>query len=354
MARKLFAEIPFYFYFGLPASFCWIILWALLMAGCAMPQPLPQTYPQPLPQPQPLTRTFPHFVAVIVQRGDTFSSLAAKYLHDPSRAWFISEFNGIASLSPGQELIIPLKAYEKGGLTFEGYQTIPVLCYHKFSKNNGDTMTVRESAFEEQMRFLRQNGYRVISMDEFFDFLNFNHQVPKKSVVITIDDGWRPTYDIAFPILKKYGYPATLFVYTDLITPNGKTLNWDLIREMSKSGIDIQCHTKTHRNLARRSAQESFREYFEALKNELTESARIIKKYLNTDIKYMAYPYGETNHLAVALLAKLGYQGAFTVERGSNPFFVHRYRINRSMIYGNFDLQDFKNNLSAFDNKALY
>jgi len=268
--------------------------------------------------------------------------------------WFISEFNETESLRPGQELIIPLQTHEKGGLSLEGYQTVPVIAYHKFSKTKADAMTVTENAFEQQMRFLKENGYRVITMDEFFGFLDFQSQIPKKSVVITMDDGWRSAYEIAFPILKKYGYPATLFVYTDLIFQSDKTLDWNLIAEMSKNGIDVQCHSKTHRNLDRRESRESFREYFEAVKKELTESAKIVKRRLNKDVRYLAYPYGDTNHLVVALVVKLGYQGAFTVERESNPFFVDPYRIKRSMIYGNFDLKDFENNLTFRSDKALH
>jgi peptidoglycan/xylan/chitin deacetylase (PgdA/CDA1 family) len=172
-------------------------------------------------------------------------------------------------------------------------------------------------------------------------------------VVITIDDDWFSTYEIAFPILKKYGYPATLFVYTDLIIPGGKTLSWALLAEMSKKNMDIQCHTKSHRNLTKRNSQESFREYFEALKKEVAESAEIIRRQLNKDVKYLAYPFGDTNPLVIALLTKLGYRGAFTVESGGNPFFAHPYRINRSMIYGNFNLQDFQNSLTFISDKEM-
>ena len=332
------------------------------MVSCAelptRPEPKPYPPPPPLmPQIQPEVtadaRIFPDFVALIAQPGDTFSSLASKYLNDPSLDWFIAEFNEITFLSPGRELIIPLQIEEKGGLSLKGYQTIPVISYHKFSKDKSDTLTVKESAFEEQMRFLKENGYRVITIDQFFDFLDFKRPLPKKSVVITIDDDWFSTYEIAFPILKKYGYPATLFVYTDLIIPGGKTLSWDLLAEMSKKNMDIQCHTKSHRNLTKRNSQESFREYFEALKKEVAESAEIIRRQLNKDVKYLAYPFGDTNPLVIALLTKLGYRGAFTVERRGNPFFAHPYRINRSMIYGNFNLQDFQNSLTFISDKEM-
>ena len=342
MDRDFFSKTQCAFDWKHLFCFWWIILSVLLITSCTL------LYPR-----VKFSQAFPEFVAVIAQPGDTFASLASEYLQDSSMGWFIAEFNEISTLSPGQGLIIPLQGYEKGGVTLKGYQTVPVLSYHKFSKNKTDMMTVTEEALEEQMRFLKENGYRVITMDQLFDFLDYKTQIPRKSVVITIDDGWRSTYDIAFPILRKYGYVATLFVYTDLITGSDKTLDWDLIREMAKSGIDIQCHTKTHRNLNRKGKQESFRDYFDAVKKELTDSAAIIERHLKTDVQYLAYPYGDTNHIVVALLEKLGYRGAFTVERGSNPFFVHHYRMNRSMVYGDFSIQDFENNLTVFCNETL-
>ncbi len=338
-----------------------ILIPMFLITGCAMLQKkttdrhsaLSEMLSKQTDQVKSHVRIFPDFIAVIALPGDTFSSLAAQYLNDPGLDWFISEFNDLTSLRPGQELIIPLNDYEKGGVTLRGYQTVPVLSYHKFARNNSDTMTVSEKSFEEQMRFLKKNGYHVITLDEFFDFRNFRKQLPGKSVVITIDDGWRSTYDIAFPILKKYGYPATLFIYTDFIFKTRNTLDWTQLAEMSNNGIDIQSHTKSHRNLNRWDEKESFREYFDTVRKELTESAHIIKKRLNKDVTYLAYPYGDTNPLIIALLAKLGYKGAFTVNRGSNPFYADNFRINRSMIYGNFSLKDFERNLTTFSSDEL-
>lgn len=303
MVRKLFLFI------GLAA--------VLFMESCAALKPPVSPTPPPAPEARPYARKFSDFVAVIVQPGDSFSSLASECLKDPSLDWFISEFNGITSLKPGQELIIPPQPYEKGGLTFQGYHTVPVIVYHKFSKNRANRMAVKESTFEAQMKFLRENGYRVIPLEEFFNFLDFKRPIPKKSVVITIDEEWHSTYEIAFPILKKYGYPATFFAYTDFITPKG----WDLVKEMSRSGIDVQCHAKTHRNLIKRKGNEPFREYFEAIKKELTESTQIIKKQLDKEAKYLAYPYGDTNRLTIALLKKLGYRGGVHGRERKRPIF---------------------------------
>jgi peptidoglycan/xylan/chitin deacetylase (PgdA/CDA1 family) len=335
-------------------GFCSIFLFIALMGGCATPKVEGPARPAPPPSPRLEARVFPDFVAVIAQQGDTFTSLAARYLKDSSMDWFIAEFNSLSALIPGQALIIPLKPYENGGLTLKGYQIVPVLSYHNFSPDRStNRMTVTQAAFEEQMKFLKEKGYRVITLTQFSDFLNFKGQIPKKSVVITIDDGWRSVYDIALPILKKYGYPATLFVYTDLIVGSQKTLSWELVQEMARNGLDIQGHTKTHRDLTLMNQKESFKQYFEAIEGELSKSAGTIKAKAGKDIKYLAYPSGETNHLVIELAKKEGYLGAFTAKRGGNPFFIHNYRINRSMIFGDFDLNQFEKNLTVFSDEAL-
>jgi len=331
----------------------WVFLGIALLGGCAAPKTGgPPVAAPPVTAPPVEPRVSPNFVAITAQEGDTFSSLAARYLNDSLKDWWISDFNNLSALNPGQALIIPLKPYGRGGLTATGYQTVPVLSYHTFALTGADKMTVTQAAFEEQMKLLKEKGYRVISLNQFADFLEFKKPIPKKSVVITIDDGWRSAYEIAFPILKKYGYPATLFVYTDLIVGNKKTLSWDLIQEMANQGLDIQGHMKSHRNLTVMEKKESFKEYFEAIDRELTLSGSIIRNKVNREVKYLAYPYGETNHLAIELIKKHGYQGAFTVTRGGNSFFVHPYRINRSMIYGTLDLNQFEKNLTVFSEWA--
>lgn len=334
---------------GLAGYFCLAGFLALLMAGCAS---VGEPSQKPIGPPTSSTVS-PRFMSLVARPGDSFRSLALRHLDDPSLDWLLAEINGTESVKPGQSVIIPMDPLEAGGISLKGYQTVPILTYHKFTKGRPDATTVNEKTFEEQMKYLKVNGYHVITMDAFFEFLDFRRQIPPKSVVITADDGWRSFYDIAYPILKKHGYPATLFVYTDFISGNGKTLlNWDVLREMANNGISIQSHTKTHRYLDRRLTNENFRDYFEAVKKEVTESAKTIRKNLNVEVKYLAYPYGETNHLVAALLEKLQYRGGFTVDRAASPAFSNRFRINRSMIYGTFDLEDFENNLKVFTIQA--
>ena len=297
---------------------------------------------------------FPDFASVIVRPGDTLPSLAKRYLDDPDKGWVIADFNDITAVTAGQEIIIPLEPFAMANLSPQGYQTVPVLSYHNFSETKQNLMMVKKRDFEQQMKFLKDNGYTVITLDDLFDFLEYRDPLPRKSVVITIDDGWQGVYDVAYPILKKYNFPATLFVYTDLINGSRKTLDWNQVAELYKNGIDIQCHTISHRNLNKIKENESFQDYVKEIEGEISESARVIKKKINKDVKYLAYPYGDTNNLVIAFLKKNGFRGAFTVKRDSNPFFMNHFTLNRRMIYGDFDLRDFKKNLKNYSNKALH
>jgi peptidoglycan/xylan/chitin deacetylase (PgdA/CDA1 family) len=171
-------------------------------------------------------------------------------------------------------------------------------------------------------------------------------------VAITIDDGWRSFYEIGLPILKKYGIPATLFVYTDFIG-GSKAMTWNQVKDVAESGIDIQCHTRTHRNLTVLREKESLKEYLAAVEAEIVTSQKEIKSRLNRECRYLAYPYGKTNSLVISMLQKHGYRAGFTVSREANAFFNDQYRIGRAVIYGTYDMDRFKRNLSVFHPMVL-
>jgi peptidoglycan/xylan/chitin deacetylase (PgdA/CDA1 family) len=286
------------------------------------------------------------FILVKTTDEDTLSSLAAHHLNDPKKGWMIAELNNIKTLTPGQTLIISLSPLQKGGLKADVIQTVPVLVYHNFSKNRPGKSTVTKGDFEAQMKYLKENGFHIISLDQLLDFMDYKEQIPEKSVAITFDDAWGSIYDIAFPVLKKYGFPATFFIYTDFIG-GGKAMSWAQIQTLSEHGFDIQCQTKTHRDLTLLKKNESFEEYFKALEMEIDYPNTLMERKLKKKCKYLAYPYGKTNDIIIAILKKQGYRAAFTVEWGSNPFFVDKYRIHRSIIHGKHDIESFKKNLSV-------
>ena len=110
---------------------------------------------------------------------------------------------------------------------------VTVLGYHNFSKKAPVTqMLMRTSEFREQMEYLRHAGITVISMQEFLEWRLGNRTLPARCALITLDDGWKSVYTDAYPILKEFGYPFTLFLYTKYLTGLGDSLKPEQVREM--------------------------------------------------------------------------------------------------------------------------
>jgi peptidoglycan/xylan/chitin deacetylase (PgdA/CDA1 family) len=276
-----------------------------------------------------------------VQRGETLAALAQKYLGDPGKGWWIAEFNGIEQVQAGQEVVIPLRNRNVYGVYASGFQTIPILCYHRFGANKS-AMTVTQPAFEQQMDYLAKNGYRVIPLAHLARFLDGKEPMPKKTVAITIDDGYRATYQIAYPVLKKYNFPATVYLYTDFVGA-GDALTWPQMEEMVRSGvIEIQPHSKTHSNLTVKLAGESDARYVERMRKEVDVPINVIKDRLAASTFSYAYPYGDVNDTVVEFLRAKGVRMGVTVTPGGNPFFAPPVMLRRSMIFGNDDLDAFR------------
>ena len=129
-----------------------------------------------------------------------------------------------------------------------GEFTIPVLTYHSITDQAGSEYEVTAKQFNLQMAYLHSHGYHSINLKQFDTFMKRGMPVPDKLVLITFDDGYRNNYDMAFPILKKYGYTAALFVITDWV--NSKPyMSWTQIKALKKGGWDIMAHSRTHPHL---------------------------------------------------------------------------------------------------------
>lgn len=217
---------------------------------------------------------------------------------------------------------------------------IPILMYHSIGKKNFNPMIIPTDKFSEQMKFLKQNGYTTLTLDQVYDFFNNNIPVPSKSVVITFDDGYTDNYINAYPILKKYKLNATIFLITDG-TDNGTAyVNSSQIKEMSQNGIDFESHTTNHCKLNNYS-------YDEQLKN-LNESKRKIEKISGKKVKYLAYPYGKYDEDTIKAAQNAGYLMAFK----ANPTGRWAYKDNGlytlSRIYVNrfFSIKQYEDRIS--------
>jgi peptidoglycan/xylan/chitin deacetylase (PgdA/CDA1 family) len=323
----------------------------LIVQGCAVPPPRPPEPEAPPARSSALLGRDQDFAIVVAQSGDDFASLAERYLGDSKKGWWIAEFNGIDTVRAGQDLVIPLRPRNAIGVYPTGFQTIPILCYHRFGPNKSP-MTLTASAFEAQMEYLARNGYRVITMAQFARFLEGREPMPKKTVVITIDDGYRATYQVAYPILKKYGFPATVYLYSDFVGA-ADAMTWPQMQEMVRSGlVEIQPHSKTHSNLTVKLPGESDAKYAERMRREVDAPLSAINERLSLASFSYAYPYGDVNDLVTDLLARQGVRLGLTVTAGGNGFFAYPYMLRRTMIFGTDDLEVFKSKLATFARTA--
>lgn len=215
---------------------------------------------------------------------------------------------------------------------------IPILMYHSVKYEKGNPVRISEDRFREQMKYLKDNGYITLTLDEAYSFFINNTPVPKKSVVITFDDGYVDNYTSAYPILKEYGFKATVFVITNVIG-TGEYLNMAQIKELNDYGIDIQSHTLNHENLSILSYDkqvETLRKSKEALENILGEP-----------IEYIAYPFGKYNKDTVKAVEAVGYKLALTTAGKWSDKTDGIFTLDRVYISGFLDLEDYKIRISS-------
>ena len=324
----------------------------LLMAGCATVQTGAPQGKETVQAQKQQTFESEDFIVAIVNAGDTPQSLAAKFLGDAEKAWMIEEYNGKSTLTPGEQVIIPKRFWNLSGVDFSGYQLVPILVYHNLGAQSKGRLVLGAKTFEEQMRYLKAQGYRVVSLKEFLEFASLNRQLPKKSVVLSFDDGYKAFVQYAYPVLKELGFKATLFVYTDYIGAGANALSWAELKKLSSEGFDVEAHSKTHGDM-RRATGESTNDYARRLTTELNQPREIFQKNLGYSPQLLAYPYGRQDDVVVQQTKERGYLAGFTVRRQGNPSFVYPLRIHRSQIYSEMSLEDFIKNLNVFNAESL-
>ena len=242
------------------------------------------------------------FIVYRVQHDDSPAGIAEKFLGDKNRSWIIEEANEGIVFREGQTIKIPLKAENKGGLKKDGYQVVPILSYHHFAEDCKSNLCMPVRTFQEHLRYLKENRYSVITMGELIGFLKYRHAIPKRSVVITIDDGYSSAYHIAYPILKQYGFTAVLFIYTEYIGVSESAINWDQLREMKANGFEVGSHTLSHVDLTKKRVDESHQAYLKRVREELMVSKQIIDKELQQNTMSLAYPFGRYNETILKTL----------------------------------------------------
>jgi peptidoglycan/xylan/chitin deacetylase (PgdA/CDA1 family) len=226
--------------------------------------------------------------------------------------------------------------------------SLPILVYHQIAAEGDDShfgpvngpISISLSQFETQMRYLNDQGYVTLGMDEVVSFMK-GKPFPKKIVAIHFDDGLKSALK-AVPVLNSYGFKATFWI----IPGKGigwPHMDWDEIEALATSPrLDIFSHTMTHPWKENETLPDWIEgrtpdKGIEQARWELTESRHVLEQKLQRPIPYLAWPAGKYNDRLIKLAQEVGYQALLTIDRGLNHPGDDPLRIHRSMVDGSCD-----------------
>src|SRR5690242_1808232 len=212
-------------------------------------------------------------------------------------------------------------------------QTAQVLifCYHRLvDKIRYPGTEITPAAFEAQMKELKDKGITVISMQDLLAWKRGEKNIPPRCAVVTFDDGWKSQYEVGWPIMKKYGYPFTLFIYTEGVRGGalggGEAITWEQLADMRDNGVDIEAHSATHQDLREghrvfipqeggKRIPKTLRgaEYEQWLQNEVVGCKQLLEQRLAIKVNCFAVPFGNYNDHVKEMARNAGYEAMFTV-----------------------------------------
>lgn len=215
---------------------------------------------------------------------------------------------------------------------------VPVLLYHKIDLPTADVKIrgafTAPQKFERQVSYLKRKGFEFYTASEIVKFYLANGGFPPKAISITFDDGWKDNYLNAFPVLRKFGVKATIFLvpscigqHTDKVTADGEGkrehLSENDILEMSQAGIEFASHSFNHRLFNQISEEE--------IEFEVSESKNFIENLTQKECAVFSYPAGFFNDFAKETVKKAGYEAAFSTVYGAEDIW-DIYSLNRVEI----------------------
>lgn len=252
-----------------------------------------------------------------------------------------------------------------------------VLSYHEIAAKGetlNSTYTVTPENFEEQIRFLIDNGYHFVSVDDILEYRKNKRPLLDKAVLLTFDDGYQSVYENAFPIIKKYKIPTVVAVvgswlkskervdFDGHMIDRSKFLSKEEIKEMISSGlVEIASHTyalhkgivgnpqgnklpavKAREWLEDKETYESERSYEKRVHDDLLQSATFLKNYTEQRPRVIVWPYGYYNKKATKIAEKLGMFIGLTLDDGSNTKNTPLNALRRILVEGKMDIADLK------------
>ena len=187
-------------------------------------------------------------------------------------------------------------------------RTAVVLQYHHISNSTPEITSLTPDLFAKHLEYLHQNQFKVLNLETFIRHLEQARPFPEKSVLITFDDGYRSIYDIAFPLLKKYNYPFTVFVNTEPLEQKlEQFMTWQELQAIIDYGGAIANHSVSHPHMIPKNQNHSASSKSISNQQEISRAEKTLSINLTKVHKVFAYPYGEFDNQVKAEIEKQGY-----------------------------------------------
>ncbi len=232
--------------------------------------------------------------------------------------------------------IINIAVDGPGKLVEKEKVAVPILLYHSILEGNKviDSYTIRPYEFESDLKYIQDNGYTTVTMNDLVDYVYNGTILPEKPVVISFDDGYLNTYHYAYPLLKKYEMKAVLSIIgksTDIFSQQKDEnliyshASWDQINELIESGcFEIQNHTyglhSTNKGRigTKMKKGESLSNYEKVLTEDIGNLQTLIQEKTGYTPNTFAYPYGAISKESVEILKNMGFKATLTSYGGIN------------------------------------
>jgi peptidoglycan/xylan/chitin deacetylase (PgdA/CDA1 family) len=193
---------------------------------------------------------------------------------------------------------------------------VTILVYHRFSDSADDSMTVRMSTFEAQLRVLHEHGYQIVPLREVVHWLRDPEAtLPPKPVVITVDDGHRSVYEKLLPVLLRERFTVTLFIYPSAISNASYAMTWEQLRALKQTGlVDIQSHTFWHPNFKVERRQRTPADFQQFVRMQLSKSRQRLEAQTGAQVDMLAWPFGIYDDELISLATAEGYTVGLTLD----------------------------------------
>jgi peptidoglycan/xylan/chitin deacetylase (PgdA/CDA1 family) len=215
---------------------------------------------------------------------------------------------------------------------------VSILGYHDFRERGGSPMLISSSKFREQMQAIKDSKIPVISLSDVMAWKRGEKNIPEESIVITMDDGWEGVYTFAYPVLKEFGFPFTVYLYKKYVNIGGRSMSWDQIKEMMQHGCEVGSHSVSHESLKKRPKNaKTEADVQQWVLSELKDSREFLEQNLKIKCTSFAYPYGNFDDAIMETGLQIGYESLVTVNGQKVTWDTPNGKLGRYIVHGDSD-----------------